>query len=70
MSYSVNLRFKTYRHWNTFKEWCESTYHQHTNYAIYLQHMHEDLIESVNINNSPEITFKSEAHYHWFLLQQ
>ena len=69
MNYTLNLFYTPFRRWLSFKSWKGSDYSRDTNFVDYLAIIYPDLIESAHWRDM-SVTFKSEEHYTWFILQQ
>jgi hypothetical protein len=70
MTVNIHLINQPFHNWNSYSTWRASEYTKDTNYPDYLALIYKDLIISSRWHEDMLITFKSEAHYTWFLLQQ
>ena len=80
MSYSITITSGQFEHWNIFEEYLNDN-KSRSEFGLWLLHNNPDVIISAAwdyirpptayyIEIPLHITFKSEAHYTWFLLQQ
>lgn len=69
MTYEIAITRERYREWKSFSEWDNAA----MSYNEYLRKQYPDSVISCSIfsvDHDRTFTFKSEQHYHWFLLQQ
>ena len=69
MTYTIKIPHSDTHKWQSFKQWNM----QEQNYREFLISTYPEIVDIRVTWNSPiwsEITFKSEQHYHWFLLKQ
>ena len=84
MSYSITVGWNTYSKWSSLRVYMQKGWIDASAYSDFLLENYSDIFESIeNIPNSQcvffadamkfpdlNLTFKSEAHYTWFLLKQ
>ena len=68
MTYTVHIPFRTWNKWQSAKDALK----QKQSNTTFLPSAYPDCIidASFNMGTTLHITFKSEAHYTWFILQQ
>ena len=67
MTFKVKIKLDQYHAWNSWNAWVNNSFLSYSSYCV---ENYPGCISIISTIGGREFTFESEAHYHWFLLQQ